>query len=513
MPKSRTTPTGRQGEAVATPPVSLAHRVLLENPSGFRPFRGAGLFDRIGGQATVDRLVDALYDGFENDKELRPLFPRDLADGRAMQKVFFVEWLGGPNRYSQQAYGSLLHRHESVPITRAAAGRWLWHFRQALGATIAEEDDRQTILDQAHSLALALVNRSSPAADGRQQHVALHGVGGRIVKQATNLARRGDVGGLDAAVAEEPDLLLPVYAGAIMQEAALAGRTDVVRSLLRHGVGADVPFRLQVAIVGRAYERVVFATPLCVARLRRRSEVESLLLDAGAKEDVFTAAFLGDLPSLERMLADDGDLARSPDPAVDALDITPIDHAVAGGQVEALRLLVDPDPDVLDGGVRALRGAAEHGSVPMVELLLEHGADATRIGVGRWVLHPLLAPLLAGSGASIDSSGAWIGASCTGNQGRKDDPDYVRALLQYGARVDDRRTGEPGRMSGVEALNATALHYAAKAGFLKTIEVLLDHGADPRALDSGSRTPLDWLEEATRSVDRSEVRRLLSRRS
>ncbi|GAA2760708.1 ankyrin repeat domain-containing protein [Actinopolymorpha rutila] len=483
---------------------------MLRHSPGFRPFRGAGLFDRIGGQPTVDRLVDALYDGFENDELLRPLFPRDLADGRAMQKLFFAEWLGGPHRYSEQAYGSLLHRHESVPVTRAVAGRWLWHFRQALSATVAAEDDRWTILDQAHSLALALVNRSSPAAGERRQHVALHGVGGRVVKRATDLARRGDVAGVDAALAEEPDLLIPTYAGAIMQEAALAGRADVVGSLLRHGVGADTPFRLQVGVVGRAYERVVFATPLCVARLKRRPSVESLLLEAGAREDVFTSAFLGDHSSLVRTLEDEPDLARSPDPAVDVLDITPVDHAVAGGQVEALRVLLGHIAAPWDGGARALRGAAEHGSVPMVELLLDHGADATRIGVGRWVLHPELAPLLAGSGASIDSSGSWIGAACTGNQARKDDPDYVRALLRYGARADDRRTGEPGRTSGVEALNATALHYAAKAGFLRTIEVLLEHGADPRALDSRGHTPLDWLETAARSVPRAAVRELLA---
>lgn len=510
MPGRQTTRADRRGKAAATPPASLAHRVLLEHSAGFRPFRGDGMFERIGGQPTVDRLVDALYDGFEHDDVLRPLFPRDLADGRTMQKVFFAEWLGGPHRYSERAYGSLHHRHESVPVTRAVAGRWLRHFRQALNDTIVSEDDRRRIFDQARSLALALVNRSSPVADARQRQVALHGLGGRIVKRATDLARRGDVGAVEVTLAEEPDLLLPTYAGAIMQEAALAGRADVVRSLLRHGVGADVPFRLPVGLVGRAYERVVFATPLCAARLKRRSAVESLLLDAGAREDVFTAAFLGDLPSLTRMLAADPDLAQAPDPAVDVLDITPVDHAVANGQVEALRLLVDRDADVLVGCVRALRGAAEHGSVPMVELLLERGVDATRIGVGRWVLHPELAPLLAGRGASIDSSGAWIGASCTGNQGRKDDPDYVRALLRYGARVDDRRTGDGGRTSGVEALNATALHYAAKAGFLRTIEVLLEHGADPGAVDSRGRTPLDWLEAAARSVPRAAVRELLT---
>jgi ankyrin repeat protein len=209
------------------------------------------------------------------------------------------------------------------------------------------------------------------------------------------------------------------------------------------------------------------------------------------------------------MLAADPGLAQASDPAVDILAITPVEHAVAGGQAGALRLLLrqgsDPRPDY----ARALRGAAERGSLEMAELLLAHGADATRMGVGRWVLHPLLAPLLASRGARI-GSGAWIGASCTGNQGRKDDPDYVRALLRYGAGATDRRAGDPGSVTGVGARDATALHYAARAGFLATIEVLLEHGADPVARDSHGRTPADWLDEAAPSVSRAAVRNLLA---
>jgi ankyrin repeat protein len=110
----------------------------------------------------------------------------------------------------------------------------------------------------------------------------------------------------------------------------------------------------------------------------------------------------------------------------------------------------------------------------------------------------------------IVSAGSWIGASCTGNQGRKDDPEYVRALLDHGASATDRRAGDPEGATGVRALNATALHYAARAGFLRTIEVLLEHGADPDARDSHDRTPLDWLEQAAPSVSRAAVRNLIA---
>jgi hemoglobin len=483
----------------------LEHRGFLDHAQGFRPFRDTGLFERVGGQPTVDRLVDLLYAGIADDDQLRPLFGRDVTGGKPRQKLFFAEWLGGPRRYSEAAWTDLKHSHDGKPITQALAGRWLGHFKRALEATVAADGDRRAIFWQARPLAMALVNRPAP------QDVAWCGIGARAVSRATDLARRGDAAGLAAALGQAPDLLRPTFAAAIMQAATLAGRAEVVAMLLDNGVGPDHPFYLPVKVTGQAFERVIYVTPLCAARFKRRATVESLLLAAGATEDVFTAAFLGDLTALARMLAADPGLAQATDPAVDVLDVTPVEHAVAGGQAEALRLILDHIVQPLPGGVRALRGAAAQGSTAMTELLLAHGADATRIGVGRWVLHPKLAPLLASRGAAVDSSGSWIGAACTGNQGRKDDPAYVRALLRHGARATDRRGGDYLKgPTGVRALDATALHYAAKAGFLQTIEVLLEAGADPAARDSRGRTPLDWLDQAAPSVPRAEVRHLLA---
>lgn len=79
----------------------------------------------------------------------------------------------------------------------------------------------------------------------------------------------------------------------------------------------------------------------------------------------------------------------------------------------------------------------------------------------------------------------------------------MRALLAHGARVDDRRPGS----------DATALHHAARAGFLRTTALLLEQGADPDARDAQGETPRDWLARATRSVDRAAVERLLAGRA
>ncbi|HEY3233654.1 MAG TPA: ankyrin repeat domain-containing protein [Polyangiaceae bacterium] len=174
---------------------------------------------------------------------------------------------------------------------------------------------------------------------------------------------------------------------------------------------------------------------------------------------------------------------------------------MAGGQVEALEILFEHAGMPLVGSARALDSAARAESAAMVRLLLDHGANATGVKAGRWVLHAEIAPLLTAAGARIDRSADWIRLSCTGNQGRKDDPDYVQALLRHGARANDRRR------LGVTATGATALHYAAKAGFLKTIEVLLEHGADPLARDDHGKTPLDWLSRASKSVDQQKCGR------
>ena len=98
-------------------------------------------------------------------------------------------------------------------------------------------------------------------------------------------------------------------------------------------------------------------------------------------------------------------------------------------------------------------------------------------------------------------SGDWVRISCTGNQGRKDNPAFVAALLRYGGRVDQRYNG------------ATPLHYVVKAGFVQSIQVLLDHGADADAFDDRGRTPLDWLGQAAKTVDKDAVRVALKRAS
>jgi truncated hemoglobin YjbI/ankyrin repeat protein len=465
---------------------------------------GRDLFTRIGGRAAIDSLVDGLYERIEGDASLRPLFGRDLTNERAAQKRFFTEWLGGEAEYSGQAHLPLMHRHDLLPITRRLAGRWLAHFRHALEDAVSDQLARAYIFETVTTLAMAFVNDGEPPSALRARS---HGSCLRYkpAVESLGLARRGDAPALRALLQRAPDVLASApHAATLMQFAALSGRDSVIELLLDSGVDVDKPAPI---------DELILITALCAARWKRRRRTEALLLERGASEDIFTHAFLGDLPRLRDDLDADPSSAQVFDPAVDVLQVTPVHHAVVGGQVEAMQALLSgaardaSGPLAVVAGERALRQAVARQNVEMVAVLLEHRVRGTSIGAGRWVLHPELASMLSRAGAQVDRSGAWIGLSCTGNQGRRDDPEYVVALLRHGARVDDRRLAGQANDGG----RATALHYAARAGFTNTITVLLEHGADPIARDDNGLTPIDWVERAAKSVDREKVRRLLGR--
>jgi truncated hemoglobin YjbI len=476
----------------------VEHRRLLAHPETHHPFIGSGLFERIGGARTIDALIRRLYEGIESDPELRPLFGRDLALERESQRRFFTEWLGGEWEYTNRAYLPLKHRHELLPITPARAAKWFAHFERALEFAVSDPDAHSLIVENARTLSMSFVSESAEPSRLRAQH---HGTCLRYQPAIDSLriVRRGEVPALKRLLRDTPDVLASVPHAANLLHLAVVGRhRAVVELLLTSGVDVNKPAPI---------EPLIFVTPLCAARLGRRNEIEALLLEHGARDDVFSHAYLGDLPRLVRDLDSEPQVSQPIDPAVDALGITPIHHAVAGKQAAALRELLSRVPalEQIVAGERALRAAADNESVEIVSLLLERGVSAASIGAGRWVLHPTLAPLLSKAGATVDRSGAWIGLSCTGNQGRKDDAEYVAALLRHGARVDDKRLVGQGNDGG----RATALHYAAKAGFLKTIALLLEAGANPDAMDDNGRTPEDWLESAAKSVDREAVRRAL----
>jgi hemoglobin len=90
------------------------------------------LYTEIGGQETIDKLVDAFYPRVYADDELRPLFEGDIDEIKRKQRMFLPQFLGGPALYSQE-FGppAMRERHLPFEITPKRAKCWLSCMKEA----------------------------------------------------------------------------------------------------------------------------------------------------------------------------------------------------------------------------------------------------------------------------------------------------------------------------------------------------------------------------------------------
>jgi len=128
-------------------------------PPRIKTTQQPALLERVGGREVIERVVDTFYDAVEADPELRAVFPADLAPGRAKQKLFLEQWLGGAPRYSEQ-YGHprLRRRHFPFEITERGAGRWMRHMIQAFRDNEVGEPEIAEIIAVFGPMAKHMVN-------------------------------------------------------------------------------------------------------------------------------------------------------------------------------------------------------------------------------------------------------------------------------------------------------------------------------------------------------------------
>lgn len=131
------------------------------------------MFERIGGAATVDRLVETFYarmDSLPEAKTIRALHTPDLGPVKEVLKRYLGEWLGGPKLYSaERGHPRLRQRHLGFPIGNAERDAWLLCMGGALDQTVGDAEARQEIYGLLAKLADWMRNQEDNPHDARMQ--------------------------------------------------------------------------------------------------------------------------------------------------------------------------------------------------------------------------------------------------------------------------------------------------------------------------------------------------------
>ncbi len=59
-------------------------------------------YEILGGEETIQKLVNSFYPRVYSDPDLSPLFLGDMEEVKRKQKMFLTQFLGGPKLYSEE---------------------------------------------------------------------------------------------------------------------------------------------------------------------------------------------------------------------------------------------------------------------------------------------------------------------------------------------------------------------------------------------------------------------------
>ena len=113
--------------------------------------KDSSLYERIGGEAAIARLVDAFYERIIADEELRPFFEKSSMETlRRMQREFIAAALGGPIVYAGR---SLREVHAGRGITKVHFRKFVHHLLETMKADELSEQDAYDVISRLNTYA------------------------------------------------------------------------------------------------------------------------------------------------------------------------------------------------------------------------------------------------------------------------------------------------------------------------------------------------------------------------
>lgn len=313
------------------------------------------------------------------------------------------------------------------------------------------------------------------ANDAKQEPIVVAGIDSNL-----KLAAKGDLSAVKKILVEKSSMLNAMNEGhhrTLLWEAANGNRMEVVRYLVEKGADVNIPGRYRS-------ETLVLLKPYCIARKKKRKQIAEYLLKNGTEIDIYSAAFLGELEILKKHTEENENSANILHPDDSVWSIIPLHYAVAGGQTETANHLIQIKTNVSKHSELLLDMACRLGRMDLIHLLVDAGADPLKTPVFSVVYKssPEIMAFFFGKGVDVDKKDnvtGWPPIAYVSRGDKGEHPEKVKSLIKYGADVN---------ASGPKGV--TALHAAAKAGFVSVIDALLNAGADVDAKMKSGETPL-----------------------
>ena len=131
------------------------------------PAPTTSLFDALGGDAAVRKLVDTFYDHMDTDAAfagIRALHPPDLSGSRDKLYWFLCGWMGGPNHFIERfGHPRLRARHLPFAIGEHERDQWLACMQRAMDQCAVPQDLRLQLDQSFNATADWMRNQPSPA--------------------------------------------------------------------------------------------------------------------------------------------------------------------------------------------------------------------------------------------------------------------------------------------------------------------------------------------------------------
>ena len=186
------------------------------------------------------------------------------------------------------------------------------------------------------------------------------------IKKLLEVVRAGDRSGLEAMLADDPELgrYRSPNGSSLLSLMAYMGHSELADVIQKRGVKPDI------------FEASALGDLPAVQAAVARNAAET---NAYAPDGFFPlslAAYFGHRTVVEFLLKNGADVHAA---ARNAQKVTALHAAASRGDLEIVRMLLQAgaDPNARqEGGFVPLHSAAQNGNVPVAELLLKHGAKA-----------------------------------------------------------------------------------------------------------------------------------------